>query len=708
MAWSQVGSAATGSDKAAANLALSMPTVQVGDLIVICGSVDSTISGSVVNDPSDDLGNTYDPVPNDTGGFAIVETGNSSTTVDIAIWYSIVTTAGTPTVTITFSGTSNARAAIGWVFRPDSGSTITVVDTSTNTNGPTSSSLASVTEGATHTIGDLVVGAIAWEGTTGDWPGGGDSDTGGGAWSTDASIGTAGGSAATNCSIGSQWKTPSTTTVQSYNLSLGATRDWAAAIVAFHFEVSGDTSVDGETYVGARAHSSADTISITGSSKASVGVHDRAGATRDYSVSASLPVGVQARSVPTRDYSTSSQTFVGVQPHVSQANDIQVECKVAVGAQARAGALYELTYSAKTYVGAQARAGAASPSISAASKVAAGAHPRSQPTIDVSVLGDAYVGTYQWAVPAGNDAFVNVLAVVGAFPQSGGAQFWTSHIPLCYIRTGPWSYAGGATPSITGLSMVRVGARTSTLIDTDRVVSGRLLVGAQARAGALFQPTIVDGRARVGAQARAGGSLLSVDRTGRVAVGAHAKTSPTVEISPGGIARVGAFLYRAPFTITGSAAIVLSRMIVLGYGSTPISQALVNRRKHRGGMEPPTGPPERRDFFDVRRGQTEAWFAPTLLNSWVVFGGSNMDPGYRKEGDTVQLRGLVKNGTVGAGTPIFVLPEFYRPSDELIFAVLSNDALGQVRIDASGNVTARLPSVNTWVSLDTIRFSVTP
>lgn len=245
MSWSFVTSGQA-NDKATTDLVFALgAAVAVGDLIVVVASVDSTIGGSISNDPSDSLGNTYDLVPDDTGGFAMVETGNTSTTVDIAVWYTVVTTAGTPTITVTFAGGA-ARAAIARAFRPTAG-TPTPVDVVTAT-ATGASSIPLVTAGAACAIGDLFVAAIGWEGPIADWSSG-DTDTSGGAWATAISDGTTGGSAVTNCSIASQHKLNSTTAhTGSFSNGIGTSRDYVAAIVAFRETATAERFV-GRTYI---------------------------------------------------------------------------------------------------------------------------------------------------------------------------------------------------------------------------------------------------------------------------------------------------------------------------------------------------------------------------------------------------------------------------------------------------------------------------
>lgn len=101
---------------------------------------------------------------------------------------------------------------------------------------------------------------------------------------------------------------------------------------------------------------------------------------------------------------------------------------------------------------------------------------------------------------------------------------------------------------------------------------------------------------------------------------------------------------------------------------------------------------------------TEAFIAPTLLNSWVYWGVPFSQPGYCKDAaGFVHLRGLLKSGVVTAGTGIFVLPAGYRPVDTEIFSVSSNSAFGEVRVDAAGNVQIQVGSAS-FLSLDGITF----
>jgi len=98
----------------------------------------------------------------------------------------------------------------------------------------------------------------------------------------------------------------------------------------------------------------------------------------------------------------------------------------------------------------------------------------------------------------------------------------------------------------------------------------------------------------------------------------------------------------------------------------------------------------------------ESWVAPTLLNSWVNYGGGYATAGYMKDAlGFVHLKGMVKTGTIGQ--KIFTLPVGYRPAEINIYAVASYALFGDVYINASGDVTPNVGSSN-WVSLSGIIF----
>ena len=81
----------------------------------------------------------------------------------------------------------------------------------------------------------------------------------------------------------------------------------------------------------------------------------------------------------------------------------------------------------------------------------------------------------------------------------------------------------------------------------------------------------------------------------------------------------------------------------------------------------------------------ESWTSPTLLGTWVDYGGSFQGARYRKTPDgTVHIEGLVKSGS--SGTNIFNLPTGYRPAGTLLFPAQTNSGLGRLDIQADGDV----------------------
>lgn len=95
--------------------------------------------------------------------------------------------------------------------------------------------------------------------------------------------------------------------------------------------------------------------------------------------------------------------------------------------------------------------------------------------------------------------------------------------------------------------------------------------------------------------------------------------------------------------------------------------------------------------------------APTLLNSWVNYGGGTTEAGYWKDDyGVVHLQGFVKNGS-GLSTIVFQLPTGYRPALQINFSTVSNNAFGYGSVNADGNVYA-VGGSTTSFSLDGISF----
>ncbi|MGO1069707.1 hypothetical protein [Lysobacter sp. CA199] len=107
---------------------------------------------------------------------------------------------------------------------------------------------------------------------------------------------------------------------------------------------------------------------------------------------------------------------------------------------------------------------------------------------------------------------------------------------------------------------------------------------------------------------------------------------------------------------------------------------------------------------DLRKG---AWQASALNAPWSNYGGGYTAAGYRRDGDRVQLRGLIKGGN--GGNVVFVLPNSFRPATQHIFPVVC-DTAGPTRVDikVNGEVQITLPSsgVIGFLSLDGVSFFV--
>jgi len=103
-----------------------------------------------------------------------------------------------------------------------------------------------------------------------------------------------------------------------------------------------------------------------------------------------------------------------------------------------------------------------------------------------------------------------------------------------------------------------------------------------------------------------------------------------------------------------------------------------------------------------------AWTAPTLLNSWVVWGaGSFQIPQYRKIGDMVQMRGSVKGGTIPS--VILTLPVGHRPPNNILVPIVAASTAAYVVVGSDG--TVNFPSVGGWTNSNVslcCSFSVTP
>lgn len=107
---------------------------------------------------------------------------------------------------------------------------------------------------------------------------------------------------------------------------------------------------------------------------------------------------------------------------------------------------------------------------------------------------------------------------------------------------------------------------------------------------------------------------------------------------------------------------------------------------------------------DLRKG---AWQVPALNAPWTNYGDAFANAAYRKDGNRVQLRGLVKGGS--GSSIVFLLPVGFRPLAQHLF-VINTDIAVAVRIDVRSNGEVYLPQATSaplgWMSLDSVSFYV--
>jgi len=93
---------------------------------------------------------------------------------------------------------------------------------------------------------------------------------------------------------------------------------------------------------------------------------------------------------------------------------------------------------------------------------------------------------------------------------------------------------------------------------------------------------------------------------------------------------------------------------------------------------------------------TNVWQTPTLINSWVNYGGGWQGARYIKDDTgTVFIEGLVAAGT---GT-VFTLAAGYRPLNSLIFSTVANNAFARMDVTTAGLVQWNTGGTNAYVSL---------
>lgn len=95
---------------------------------------------------------------------------------------------------------------------------------------------------------------------------------------------------------------------------------------------------------------------------------------------------------------------------------------------------------------------------------------------------------------------------------------------------------------------------------------------------------------------------------------------------------------------------------------------------------------------------SKSWTAPTLLNSWINYGGDEDTARYTKDSDGfVHLRGNVKLGAAAA--LVFTFPAGYRPAKAIRIPISGNAKFGEMTILPNGEVYFNAGIDGTYVSL---------
>lgn len=84
------------------------------------------------------------------------------------------------------------------------------------------------------------------------------------------------------------------------------------------------------------------------------------------------------------------------------------------------------------------------------------------------------------------------------------------------------------------------------------------------------------------------------------------------------------------------------------------------------------------------------WTAVTFTGAWVNYGAPYQVAQYRKVGDEIQVRGLIKSGV--SGTAAFTLPAGFRPLADYVLPSNAAGAYASLTVKADGTVTPTMVS----------------
>ena len=99
-----------------------------------------------------------------------------------------------------------------------------------------------------------------------------------------------------------------------------------------------------------------------------------------------------------------------------------------------------------------------------------------------------------------------------------------------------------------------------------------------------------------------------------------------------------------------------------------------------------------------------SWQSITLENGWENYGAEYQSAQYKKVGNKVFLRGLIRNGS--NGTTAFTLPSEYRPLASLKLTTNTDNAGGTAVITITSSGTVTINYYTNWVALEQISFFI--
>jgi hypothetical protein len=96
------------------------------------------------------------------------------------------------------------------------------------------------------------------------------------------------------------------------------------------------------------------------------------------------------------------------------------------------------------------------------------------------------------------------------------------------------------------------------------------------------------------------------------------------------------------------------------------------------------------------------WLTPTLLNGWANYGSNNTAIGYKKIGNLVVIKGVLKGGVYTRNAELFKLPPGYRPLERNIYPAYAGDVFAAVWVNGSGVVAIDIAQSNASLAISIV------